>query len=485
MRWLAAAVLMLLPQDAKPEEAKRRTARAQTEQLAKSVELFGRFIGRSPRSLEELLKRPATLEPERFWPEGGFFLGGALPEDSWGQPFALQPGKVVCAGDGKEITVDVPPPFRYPPPAPTERLRRRFTARIQLQLLAAAARAHRNSTGALPRGPEGGWLPGGRMPVDPRGEPYRMDVRGSYVRLQVADQGSDAWKLAAEDRRALEDAVRPLLSAEDRKAIEAQFDALRDDDLETRDAALARLKSWGEAVLPLIEDRLKRERDRDVVARLEGFRLAVPKATIPWAPELGDLSFFVCAPASAGEVAGNERHATVGVKTLASAEAIFRAMDSDGNLVNDFWTGDVSGLYSLNPVAGRPEFALKLIEITVAAADAAPLEAGAAGGKYVPIATYAERGPKSGYWFQAMKRDRSVSPPEPYPSDTGGRPAMGEVHNNSRFGFCAFPAEYGVTGRRTIILNECNTLFWRDTGGAPVLEWPTDDEIIRFWKKLD
>jgi len=62
---------------------------------------------------------------------------------------------------------------------------------------------------------------------------------------------------------------------------------------------------------------------------------------------------------------------------------------------------------------------------------------------------------------------------------------MGKVHNHSRFGFCAFPAEYGATGNRTFILSEGNTVFVKDTQGEPVLEWPTDDELRAGWSKLD
>src|SRR5258708_732588 len=45
--------------------------------------------------------------------------------------------------------------------------------------------------------------------------------------------------------------------------------------------------------------------------------------------------------------ASNERIASTTLKQFTSAEAEFRANDRDRNGVNDFWTGDVSGLYSL------------------------------------------------------------------------------------------------------------------------------------------
>ncbi|HVR83252.1 MAG TPA: type II secretion system protein, partial [Planctomycetota bacterium] len=49
--------------------------------------------------------------------------------------------------------------------------------------------------------------------------------------------------------------------------------------------------------------------------------------------------------------ASNERNASTSLKTLTSAEADFRANDRDWNHVNDFWTGDVKGLYCMTSAA--------------------------------------------------------------------------------------------------------------------------------------
>ena len=92
----------------------------------------------------------------------------------------------------------------------------------------------------------------------------------------------------------------------------------------------------------------------------------------------------------------NERTASQGLKMLATAEADFRANDRDGNRVNDFWTGDVSGLYFINP-GGVP---IQLIPLALAEADAAPL--GPRRSK--PMAF-------EGYLFVMMERDDSMVPP--------------------------------------------------------------------------
>src|SRR6185436_15892203 len=67
----------------------------------------------------------------------------------------------------------------------------------------------------------------------------------------------------------------------------------------------------------------------------------------------------------------NEASAAASLKTLMSAEADFRANDRDANKVNDFWVADVAALYGLVPATGGES--IKLIELSVAAADAAPL----------------------------------------------------------------------------------------------------------------
>jgi len=62
-----------------------------------------------------------------------------------------------------------------------------------------------------------------------------------------------------------------------------------------------------------------------------------------------------------------------------------------------------------------------------------------------------------------------------YKVDTGGTPTMGKVHNTSKFGFCAYPAKYGVTGKFTFLVNENNTVFGADIGGKPMTHFPKGD----------
>ena len=47
----------------------------------------------------------------------------------------------------------------------------------------------------------------------------------------------------------------------------------------------------------------------------------------------------------------NERCASDSLKTLTAPEPDFRANDRDWCHVNDFWAGDVTGLYTMTPAA--------------------------------------------------------------------------------------------------------------------------------------
>jgi hypothetical protein len=157
----------------------------------------------------------------------------------------------------------------------------------------------------------------------------------------------------------------------------------------------------------------------------------------------------------------NERSADGAIHLLASAEVDFRKNDSDGNGVNDFWTGDVAGLLRYG-----------LIDRAFAEADARPL---------VPLV----RTPIAfnGYYFVAMELDDSETPPVELRQDTDRR--SGKTHHPSRFAFCAYPAQYRVTGSSTFIINQDLTAFKGWTEGKPVLRWPSDDGLTADWAKYE
>ncbi|HEX7899443.1 MAG TPA: DUF2950 family protein [Planctomycetota bacterium] len=167
----------------------------------------------------------------------------------------------------------------------------------------------------------------------------------------------------------------------------------------------------------------------------------------------------------------NERNASASLKTVASAQADYRGNDRDENKIQEFWRGDVAGLYGVLP-AGSTEM-IKLIEISVAGADDSPLGKGSIGDTgpgQVARDNYAVFAPKAGYYFRALRHaDEDPKALEP-----------------NRFAACAYPAAYTQATRFTYILDEGNTVFQRDLGrpGPPDV-FPDPVTLKRDWSKLD
>lgn len=208
-------------------------------------------------------------------------------------------------------------------------------------------------------------------------------------------------------------------------------------------------------------------------------------------------------PADAATIAANERYVIGSLKTIATAEAHFRSNDQDNDRMRDFWTGDVAGLYAIDDTstgAANPS-PIKLIEVAIALADQNPTSGTLTNGNYSKaISEFGTRGPHKGYWFRALVKDSQVEANGGngiYAVDTDTTGDL--VHNTSRFGFCAVPAEYGKTGKRIFIVNENVTIFSRDFGKdalksgktPPELgdvfdaNWPTDKDLAEKWTKVD
>jgi prepilin-type N-terminal cleavage/methylation domain-containing protein len=205
--------------------------------------------------------------------------------------------------------------------------------------------------------------------------------------------------------------------------------------------------------------------------------------------------------------ASNERNASSSLKTLAIAESDFRANDREGNRVNDFWTGNVSALYTLTNAAipggaviNSTDPPMKLIELSLASADG-DSNTPAAAGENPAVSNFAVPSAKAGYWYQAMILDNTLGgiPEATYQTDTNGIPNMGSVHNLWKFGFVCYPDSQSA-GKYVFILNEGNTIFRSATTGSvragasspPGLltldayrNWPADADLKSYWSKLD
>jgi prepilin-type N-terminal cleavage/methylation domain-containing protein len=202
--------------------------------------------------------------------------------------------------------------------------------------------------------------------------------------------------------------------------------------------------------------------------------------------------------------ASNERNAATSLKTLTSAEADFRANDRDANKISDYWTGDMKSLYTLSTAAipGASNLtsdpAIKLIELSLATADADSVTL-AAGGENYPLSQFGVTSTKAGYWYNALSIDATLVGAEAtYKLDTAGSPAMGSVHNTWRFGFIAWP-DSSSAGKYAFIIDENNTIYRsatttsvRPSGGnppgvppTPYDRYPSAANLKSFWSKMD
>lgn len=150
------------------------------------------------------------------------------------------------------------------------------------------------------------------------------------------------------------------------------------------------------------------------------------------------------------------RNASGVLRTIASAQADFRANDRDGNGLNDFWRGDIAGLYTLKK--GGQE--IRLIELSVALADDRPL---------VPLDPWGTPAAKAGFRIRALPH------------------ADERVRGPDRFAVCAFPAPIEKGRYGTYVLSEDNIVRKKILGHARGIEaHPTAGELkVQEWETLN
>jgi len=460
-----------------------------TIQLVKAIELHARFTGGLPKSLEALAKRPADLPADVFWPEGGFWIGGAIPNDV---VYAAGEGFFTLNGVKHEIGASAPVA------ASSDRLNKFYTARVQLQLLRGAIEGYWKSMSSPPKSsedlvrkpesarfwPEGGWIAGGRLPPDPWGEPYVIRFSPRSALVSATRYRKRTLKLAdvtVDERNALDLAAYPAAGEKDRQEIEELIRQLGSESIEERESATKAILAKGPVVFGVVVKQLAVEKDPETANRLKGIRDRLKTTKPAWEAELRPLvTQLSIGGGGAAMMSSNERNASATLKTITTAQADFRANDRDGNRRNDFWVRDVAGLYGLEPATGAApgEGApgkdatniIKLIEPSAAMADATE-------GRWIyPALEFPETMPKAGYYFAALTYYQSAGKSQRYHEGNG-------LHVD-QFGFVAYPAEYGVNGRRTYIVSEDNTIWTKDLEGEEIDTWPADPSA-EGWKKLD
>ena len=150
------------------------------------------------------------------------------------------------------------------------------------------------------------------------------------------------------------------------------------------------------------------------------------------------------------------RNASTSLKTIASAQADFRANDRDWNHENDYWRPDVAGLYAVE-VQGH---AIKLIELSVASADDRAT---------TNITAFAEKSPKAGFWYRSLPH------------------ADEKTRGPNRFAACTFPVSLEAGRWGTYIISEDNIIRKRKLGHARGIEaYPPSVELqAEPWELLD
>lgn len=134
---------------------------------------------------------------------------------------------------------------------------------------------------------------------------------------------------------------------------------------------------------------------------------ALPVLVLDPFHECGRHSRFRSIAPTRGFCRSGERSPSTCLKTLTSAQADFRVNDRNWNGRNDYWRGDIAGLYALE-VQGHP---IKLIELSVAAADDRAT---------MSLEQYALKSPKAGFWFPRclMPKRKTAAPTDSPPAAT-------------------------------------------------------------------
>lgn len=169
----------------------------------------------------------------------------------------------------------------------------------------------------------------------------------------------------------------------------------------------------------------------------------------------------------------NERSASTALAMLVSAEQDFKANDRDWNRIQDYWTGDVAGLYYV--ISKGNGMAIHLIPRELAEADAAPLN------PLVPAPV-----PYHGYLFRAMDWDDTGDKPEALKQDTDG---TGALHHIEKVAWCAYPSVPGETGKWTYCyalgMDGSYRLMGTHNNGQPVRRWPKGGGNTAGWSIID
>lgn len=149
------------------------------------------------------------------------------------------------------------------------------------------------------------------------------------------------------------------------------------------------------------------------------------------------------------------RNASASLRTIAVAQADFRANDRDCNRIADYWRADVAGLYAFKPTGGEM---IKLIEISLAGADDRAV---------TDVTSHAVRSPKAGFWYRATRLPGEASP------------------DPDRFAAACHPVALEKGRWGTYVIREDNVVHKKMLGHANGIDVHPADPVKEGWEKPD
>jgi hypothetical protein len=177
-------------------------------------------------------------------------------------------------------------------------------------------------------------------------------------------------------------------------------------------------------------------------------------AAILVAAGLGFAGWCARREARKNQLSSNERGVDSVLRFLKHLQADYWTQDLDQNGEGSFWQGDVAGLVSLRLSLGPKSF---------------PVSESSRADEYLQELLKSDPSlpgarPYRGFWYIAVRKE----------SD-------GTSLGKHRFAFCAYPADYDVTGCWTYIVTDERHPTGRNLNGAPVLQLPTPEELRLVW----
>lgn len=165
-----------------------------------------------------------------------------------------------------------------------------------------------------------------------------------------------------------------------------------------------------------------------------------------------NIDWLVHSPEPLANNHGVARKAISSLRSIFNAQGEFRAKDSDGNKIHDYWRDDIAGLYALEK-DGMP---IKLLDLSIALADLSAKR---------DMSIYGTLSTKGDYWVRAL---RHATEKEPGPD---------------RFAACAFPANSRSRGMM-FILCEDGVIYRKQFQGEAPAVYPENPKTDG-WDKID